>query len=101
MSLSRSPRIDLSDLFQTTFRVTHRSRAITVNRAKVALPVDQRQAQGEILRHAHKGFIDRAITMRVILTHYVTDHGGPIYGKACSTRSHSHTWNKECVDAPA
>jgi len=46
---------------------------IAVDRAEIALPVDQRQAHRKILRHAHQRVVDRAIAVRVILTHHVAD----------------------------
>ncbi len=44
---------------------------IAVDRAEIALPVDQRHAHGEILRHAHQRVVDRLVAVRVILTHGV------------------------------
>ena len=44
---------------------------IAVDRAEIALPVDQRQAHGEVLRHAHQRVVDRLVAVRVILTHGV------------------------------
>ena len=59
---------------ETALGVPHRRRRIAVDRAVVALPVDQRQAHGEILRHAHQRVVDRLVAVRVILTHHVADH---------------------------
>ncbi len=58
---------------QPRFGVAHGRRRIAVDRAEIALPVDQRQAHGEILRHAHQRVVDRAVAVRVILTHHVAD----------------------------
>ena len=44
---------------QTTFRVAHSGRGITVDGAEVALPVNQGHAQAERLRHADQGIVDR------------------------------------------
>ena len=55
------------------FGVAHRRRRIAVDRAEIALPVDQRQAHGEILRHAHQRVVDRLVAVRVILAHHVAD----------------------------
>ena len=44
---------------------------IAVDRAEIALPVDQRHAHGEVLRHAHQSVVDRLVAVRVILTHGV------------------------------
>ena len=58
---------------QPGFGVAHRRRRIAVNRAEIALPVDKRQAHREILGHADHGLIDRAVAMRVIVTHDITN----------------------------
>ena len=47
---------------------------IAVDRAEIALPVDQRHAHGELLRHAHQRVVDRLVAVRVILTHGVAGH---------------------------
>src|SRR6266481_5784688 len=49
---------------------------VAMHRAEVALPRDQRQAHGEVLRHAHHGVVDRRVTVRMILAHHVTDDAG-------------------------
>jgi hypothetical protein len=59
---------------QAAFRVAHRRRAVAVARTEVALAVDQRIAQREVLRHAHHGVIDAGIAVRVILADHVADH---------------------------
>ena len=53
--------------------VSHGRRRIVVDRAEIALPVDQRQAQREILRHAHQRVVDRGVAVRVIFAHHVAD----------------------------
>ena len=47
--------------------------AIAVHRAEIALPVDQRQTHGKILRHAHQRVVDRGVAMRMIVAHDVAD----------------------------
>ncbi len=59
---------------QPHFGITHRRRHIAVDRAEIPLPVDQRQAHREILRHTHGGQINRAVAMRMVFTHHVTGH---------------------------
>ena len=61
------------DLRQADFRVAHRRRVVAVDRAEVALAVDQHVAQREGLCHAHDGVVDRRVTVRVVFTHHVTD----------------------------
>ena len=53
--------------------VALRRRVVAVDRAEIALPVDQRHAHREGLRHAHQGVVDREIAVRVILAHHVAD----------------------------
>ena len=59
---------------QAAFGVPHGRRRIAVDRAEIALPVDQRQAHGKILRHAHQRVVDRLVAVRMVLTHHVADH---------------------------
>ena len=44
---------------QARLGVAHRRRRIAVLDAEIALAIDQRQAQGEVLRHADHGVVDR------------------------------------------
>jgi hypothetical protein len=55
------------------FRVPHRGGRIVVDRAEVPLPVDQRVAQGEVLRHPDQRVVDRRVAVRVVLTHHLAD----------------------------
>src|SRR5690606_34895259 len=63
----------VGDARQPDFGVTHGGRAVAVDGAEVALPVDQHIAQGKILRHANDRVIDGRVTMRVVLTDDVAD----------------------------
>ena len=47
---------------------------IAVHRAEVALPVDQRIAQREVLHHADQRVVDRAVAVRVVLAQHVAHH---------------------------
>ena len=58
---------------QAALRVAHGCRGVTVDGAKVAVAVNERQAHGEVLRHTHHRVIDGRVTMRVILTHDFAD----------------------------
>jgi hypothetical protein len=62
------------DLVQAALGVTHRRGAVAVDRTEVALAVDQRVAQREVLGHAHQRVVDRRIAVRVVLTHRFADH---------------------------
>ena len=63
----------VADARHADLGVTHRRRAVTIDRAEVALTIDQHVAQREILRHAHDGVIDRLVAVWVVLTDHVTD----------------------------
>ena len=63
-------------LAQADLGVAHRRRRVAVHRAVIPLPVQQRQAHGKILRHAHHGVVDRGVAVGVILAHDVADHAG-------------------------
>ncbi len=64
------------ELLQPRLRVAHRRRRIVVDRAEIALPVDQRGAHRKVLRHAHQRFVDRDIAVRMILADHVADGAG-------------------------
>ena len=60
-------------LGQARFGVTHGGWRIAVDRAEIALPVDERHAHRPVLRHADQRIIDRGIAVRVVFTHHVGD----------------------------
>ena len=66
----------LGNLHEADFRITHGRRAVAVDRAEVALTVDERIAHGEILRHADNRLIRRAVAVRVEFTEHFTHHAG-------------------------
>jgi len=53
--------------------VAHGRRRIAVDRAEIALAVDERQAHGKLLRHAHQRVVDRLVAVGVIFTDDVAD----------------------------
>ena len=68
---------------ETRFGVAHGRRAVAVHRAEIALPVDQRQAHREGLRHAHQRVVDRGVAVGMVFTHHFADdarrfHIGPV-----------------------
>ena len=63
----------MGDLGAARLGVAHGRRRIAVDRAEIALPVDQGHAHGEILRHAHQRVIDRLVAMRMIFAHHIAD----------------------------
>ncbi len=53
--------------------VTHRGRRIVVDRAEVALRLDQRVAHREVLPEAHQRVVDGGVAVRVELAEHVAD----------------------------
>ena len=61
---------------QARLGVAHGRRRVGVDRAEVALPVDQQGPQRPGLRHAHHRVVDRLAAVRVVLAHHVADDSG-------------------------
>ena len=59
------------DVGEPGLGVPVRRRRIAVDRAEVALAVDQRIAQREVLHHAHQRVVHRAVAVRVVLAEHV------------------------------
>ena len=66
------------DARHSRLRVPHRRGRVFVDRAEVALAVDQRVAQGEVLRHPHQRVVDRRVAVRVVLAHDLADDEGAL-----------------------
>ena len=64
--LGREPR-------EPALGVAHRGRRVVVDRAEVALPVDERVAHRERLRHPDERVVDRLVAVRVVAAHHVAD----------------------------
>jgi hypothetical protein len=58
---------------EARLRVPHGRRRVVVDRAEVALAVDERVAQREVLRHAHERVVDRGVAVRVVVAHHLAD----------------------------
>ncbi len=63
-------------LFQPRFGVSHSGGLVAIHGTEVTLPLNQGEAHGEILRKAHHRIVNRAVAMRMIATHHVTDDAG-------------------------
>ncbi len=61
---------------ETGLGVAHGGGVIAVDRAEIALAVDHRIADREILRQARHSVVDRGVAMGVVLAHDVADHAG-------------------------
>jgi hypothetical protein len=66
------------DLGHPALGVPHGRRRIAVDRAEVALAVDEHVAHREVLGHADQGVVDRGVAVRVILADDVADHAGAL-----------------------
>ena len=60
-----------AQLGQPGLGVTHGGRAVAVHRAEVALALDQRVADGEVLGQAHHGVVDRAVAVGMVFTEHI------------------------------
>jgi hypothetical protein len=61
------------DAGEARFGIAHRRRAVAVERAEVALPVDQRVAHGEVLRQAYQRVVHGHVAVRVVLAEHLAD----------------------------
>ena len=68
--------------------VTRRGRAV-VQRAEVAVPVDQRQAHREGLGQADQRLVDGHVTVRVQAPHHVTDHARGLHVRTVWAQPHA------------
>src|SRR5690348_4622301 len=59
--------------------VTHGGRRVVTRRAEVAVAVDQWVPQRPGLGHPDQGVVDGRVTVRVELTHHVTDDAGALH----------------------
>jgi hypothetical protein len=85
---SSSPAISASRRRQLRFGVAVGGGVIAVDVAEIALPVDQRVAQREILREADHRVVDRLVAVRVVLADDVADDARDLLvGAGGSSRS--------------
>ncbi len=66
------------DLAEPRFGVPVRGRRVSVDRAVVALPVDERVAHRKVLGEADHRVVDRLVAVRVVLAEHVADDGGTL-----------------------
>ena len=59
-----------------------------VEGAEVAVAVDERQAHGEGLGHAHEGVVDRRVAVRVVLAHDLADDARGLHVAALGAQAH-------------
>src|SRR5439155_11723727 len=58
--------------------VPHGGLRVVARRTEVALTIDQRVPHGPRLGQPHQGVVDRAVTVRVVVTHDVADDAGAL-----------------------
>jgi hypothetical protein len=58
------------------FGVAHRRRRVAIDRAEIALAVDQHVAHREGLRHAHHRVVHCAVAVWMVLADHIADHTG-------------------------
>ena len=68
----------LRDPGQAGLGVPHGRGGVLVDRAEVALAVDELVAHGEVLRHADERVVDRRVAVRVVVAHHVADDAGAL-----------------------
>ena len=72
-----------------------------VERAEVAVAVDERHAQRERLRHAHEGVVDRRVAVRVQLAHHLADDARATSRGRDRVAGPSRSSGRGCGAAPA
>ena len=55
--------------------------------SEISMPVDERVAQGEVLRHADQSVVDRAVAVRVVLAHHLTGDPRALHVGAVGARA--------------
>ena len=66
-------------LLKADLGITHSRRAVAVDRAEIAMPVDQTLTHSPGLRHSHDGAVNGRVAMRMIFTHYLSDCIGGLF----------------------
>ena len=87
------------DRGQARLGVAHRRRVVAVDRAEVALPVDQRVAHREVLGEADEGVVEGDVAVRVVLAHHLADDRGALAEGAGRRQAHlAHRVQDPAVD---
>ena len=67
-----------ADLGEPGLGIAHGRRVVSVQTAEIALPVNQRVAQAEGLRHTHHGVVDRGVAVGVVFAEHFTHDTGAL-----------------------
>ncbi len=78
----------LGDRRHARLGVAHGRRVIAVDVAEIPLPVDERIADGKILREADQRVVDRLVAVRMEIAHHLADHLGGLLVAACGQEPH-------------
>ena len=81
--------------------VPHGRRRVVVDRAEVALRVDQRVAHGEVLAHANERVVDRGVAVGVVVPHDAADDVARTCGAGGSAGGPTRTSSRAPAGAPA
>ena len=73
---------------EARLRVPHGRRGVVVDRAEVALAVDERVAHREVLREADERVVDRRVAVRVVVAHHLADDAGALRVRARGPEAH-------------
>jgi len=85
------PELDnkiFGNVSQPTLGIPHGCRRIAIYRPKISLPVHQRIAQRERLRHTYEGVVKSGIPMGMKPTHALADHLGAFHLLAIVQQAH-------------
>ena len=78
----------VGDRHEPRLGVAHGCRRVAVDRAEVALAVDERVAQAEVLCQADERFVQGQVAMRVVLGHRLADHAGALAVRGRGAQAH-------------
>ena len=87
------------DRGQPRLRVAHRGGRVAVDRAEVALAVDERVAHREVLGEPDERVVQRAVAVRVVLAHHLADDRRALAVRARRGQAHlAHRVQDPAVD---
>ena len=87
------------DRGQARLGVAHRGGGVAVDRAEVALPVDERVAHREVLGQPDERVVQRAVAVRVVLAHHLADDRRALAVRAGGRQPHlAHRVQDPAVD---
>ena len=89
-SLSMSVRSSTAMLREARLGVSVGGRGVAVDRAVVALAVDERVAHREVLGEADHRVVDARVAVRVVVAEHVADDRGALAVRAAGTRPFSY-----------